>query len=77
MLEGINDHENLGSLFRNAAALGVDGVLLGPRCADPLYRRAAKVSMGAVFSVPYARLDTWPKGEPPYTRQLRDRQTVA
>ena len=52
--EGVNDHENLGSLFRNAAALGVDGVLLGPRCADPLYRRSVRVSMGHVLRVPFA-----------------------
>jgi tRNA G18 (ribose-2'-O)-methylase SpoU len=59
--EGINDHENLGSLFRNAAALGVDGVLLGPRCADPLYRRSVRVSMGHVLRVPFAALPgEWP-----------------
>ena len=54
MSEGVNDHENLGALFRNAAALGVDGVLLGPRCADPLYRRSVRVSMGHVLRVPFA-----------------------
>ncbi len=54
-LEGVNDHENLGALFRNAAALGVDAVLLGPRCADPLYRRSVRVSMGHVLRVPFAR----------------------
>ena len=59
--EGVNDHENLGSLFRNAAALGVDGVLLGPRCADPLYRRSVRVSMGHVLRVPFAELPgEWP-----------------
>ncbi|SDG12813.1 TrmH family RNA methyltransferase [Pseudonocardia oroxyli] len=59
--EGVNDHENLGSLFRNAAALGVDGILLGPRCADPLYRRSVRVSMGHVLRVPFAHLDEpWP-----------------
>ena len=59
--EGVNDHENLGSLFRNAAALGVDGVLLGPRCADPLYRRSVRVSMGHVLRVPFADLPgEWP-----------------
>ena len=59
--EGVNDHENLGSLFRNAAALGVDGVLLGPRCADPLYRRSVRVSMGHVLRVPFALLPgEWP-----------------
>ena len=61
VLEGVNDHENLGALFRNAAALGVDGVLLGPRCADPLYRRSVRVSMGHVLRVPFAELPgPWP-----------------
>jgi tRNA G18 (ribose-2'-O)-methylase SpoU len=59
VLEGINDHENLGGLFRNAAALGVDAVLLGPRCADPLYRRSVRVSMGHVLRVPFAPLRCW------------------
>jgi tRNA G18 (ribose-2'-O)-methylase SpoU len=59
--EAVNDHENLGSLFRNAAALGVDAVLLGPRCADPLYRRSVRVSMGHVLRVPFAPLPgAWP-----------------
>src|SRR5262249_39472750 len=61
VLEGINDHENLGSLFRNAAALGVDAVLLGPGCADPLYRRSVRVSMGHVLRVPFASLPRWPE----------------
>jgi tRNA G18 (ribose-2'-O)-methylase SpoU len=56
VLEGIGDHENLGSIFRNAAALGVDGVLLGPGCSDPLYRRSVRVSMGHVLRVPFATL---------------------
>ncbi|HEX3779933.1 MAG TPA: RNA methyltransferase [Pseudonocardiaceae bacterium] len=56
VLEGIGDHENLGSIFRNAAALGVDGVLLGPGCSDPLYRRSVRVSMGHVLRVPFASL---------------------
>ncbi|GAA2248033.1 MULTISPECIES: TrmH family RNA methyltransferase [Kitasatospora] len=60
VLEGLVDHTNVGALYRSAAALGMDAVLLSPDCADPLYRRAVKVSMGAVFSVPYARLDPWP-----------------
>jgi tRNA G18 (ribose-2'-O)-methylase SpoU len=61
VLEAVNDHENLGALFRNAAALGVDGVLLGPRCADPLYRRSVRVSMGHVLRVPFATLrGDWP-----------------
>ncbi len=56
VLEGIGDHENLGSIFRNAAALGIDGVLLGPGCSDPLYRRSVRVSMGHVLRVPFATL---------------------
>ncbi|MFI7274862.1 TrmH family RNA methyltransferase [Streptomyces sp. NPDC049879] len=60
VLEAVNDHTNVGAVFRGAAALGLDGVLLSPDCADPLYRRSVKVSMGAVFSLPYARLDHWP-----------------
>jgi tRNA G18 (ribose-2'-O)-methylase SpoU len=59
VLENVVDHTNVGAVFRSAAALGVDGLLLAPRCADPLYRRAVKVAMGAVFSVPYARLPDW------------------
>ncbi|WP_133825695.1 TrmH family RNA methyltransferase [Actinomycetospora succinea] len=57
VLEGVNDHENLGSLFRNAAALGVDAVIVGPGCADPLYRRSVRVSMGHVLRVPFATAD--------------------
>ncbi len=57
--EGVNDHENLGSLFRNAAAFGVDAVLLDPTTADPLYRRSVRVSLGHVLRVPYARV-AWP-----------------
>jgi tRNA G18 (ribose-2'-O)-methylase SpoU len=62
VLEGVNDHENLGALFRNAAALGVDAVLLGDRCADPLYRRSVRVSMGHVLRVPFTPLRPWPGG---------------
>jgi tRNA G18 (ribose-2'-O)-methylase SpoU len=62
VMESVNDHTNIGAIFRSAAALGMDAVLLSPNCADPLYRRSVKVSMGAVFSVPYARLDSWPGG---------------
>lgn len=61
VLEAVGDHENLGALFRNAAALGVDAVLLGPRCSDPLYRRSVRVSMGHVLRVPFASLpEPWP-----------------
>jgi tRNA G18 (ribose-2'-O)-methylase SpoU len=59
VLEDVVDHANVGAVFRCAAALGFDAVLLSPRCADPLYRRAVKVSMGAVFAVPYGRLEDW------------------
>ena len=60
VLEGVNDHENLGSMFRNAAGLGVDAVIFGAGCADPLYRRAVRVSMGHALLVPFARFDCWP-----------------
>jgi tRNA G18 (ribose-2'-O)-methylase SpoU len=62
VLEGLNDHENIGSLFRNAAAFGVAGVLLDPTCADPLYRRSVRVSVGHVLHVPFARVSPWPDG---------------
>lgn len=58
-VEGVNDHENLGALFRSAAAFGVDAVLLDPSCADPWYRRCVRVSMGHVLQVPHARA-RWP-----------------
>jgi len=60
VLEDIVDHTNLGAIFRSAAALDVDAVLISPRCADPLYRRSIRVSMGTVFQVPWARLLQWP-----------------
>lgn len=60
VLEGVNDHENLGSIFRNAAGLGVDAVVFGSGCADPLYRRAVRVSMGHALLVPYAWAQSWP-----------------
>lgn len=60
VLEGVNDHENLGSIFRNAAGLGVDAVVFGSGCADPLYRRAVRVSMGHALLVPFARVTDWP-----------------
>lgn len=62
VLEGVGDHENIGALFRNAAAFGVDGVLLDPVTADPLYRRATRVSLGQVLRVPFTRAPTWPDG---------------
>jgi tRNA G18 (ribose-2'-O)-methylase SpoU len=57
--EDVVDHTNVGAIFRSAAALGVDGVLLSPRCADPLYRRSVKVAMGTVFALPWTRLPDW------------------
>ena len=60
VLEDIVDHTNVGAIFRNGAALGVDAVLVTPRCADPLYRRSVRVSMGTVFQVPWTRIDEWP-----------------
>lgn len=62
VLEDIVDHTNVGAILRSAAGLGFDGALLAPRAADPLYRRAIKTSMGAVFSLPWARLDDWATG---------------
>ncbi|HUK73209.1 MAG TPA: RNA methyltransferase [Streptosporangiaceae bacterium] len=62
VLEDLVDHGNVGGIFRCAAAFGVNAVILSPRCADPLYRRAVKVSMGAVFAIPYARLTGWRDG---------------
>ncbi|HMC39380.1 MAG TPA: RNA methyltransferase [Acidimicrobiales bacterium] len=60
VVEGVSDHENVGSLFRNAAAFGVGAVVVDPATADPLYRRAVRVSLGAVLRVPFARSDRWP-----------------
>ncbi len=60
VLEAMNNHTNLGAVFRSVAGLGMDAVLLTRTCADPLYRRSVRVSMGEVFSVPYAFLDDWP-----------------
>ncbi|MGL5825993.1 MAG: TrmH family RNA methyltransferase [Nocardioides sp.] len=59
VLEDVVDHTNVGAIFRTAAALEFDAVLLSPRCADPLYRRSIKVAMGAVFAVPWARVPDW------------------
>ncbi len=59
VLEDVVDHTNVGAILRSGAALGVDAVLLAPRCADPLYRRAVKVAMGAVFALPWTRLPDW------------------
>src|SRR6478736_1859821 len=62
VLEDVVDHTNVGAIFRSAAALGVDAVLVTPRCADPLYRRSIRVSMCTVFQVPWTRIDPWPGG---------------
>ena len=62
VMEAVTNHTNLGAVFRSAAALGMDAVLLSPTSCDPLYRRTVRVSMGQVFSVPYAFLDRWPEG---------------
>lgn len=62
VMEAVTNHTNLGAVFRSAAALGMDAVLLSPNSCDPLYRRTVRVSMGQVFSVPYAFLERWPEG---------------
>ena len=62
IVEDIVDHTNVGAIFRSAAAFGVDAVLVTPRCADPLYRRSIRVSMGTVFQVPWTRIGSWPDG---------------
>lgn len=62
VMEAVTNHTNLGAVFRSAAALGMDAVLLSPNSCDPLYRRTVRVSMGQVFSVPYAFLERWPDG---------------
>lgn len=64
VLEDLADHTNVGAIFRSIAALGADAVLLTPACADPLYRRAVRVSMGAVLQVPWARLPDWREAGP-------------
>jgi tRNA G18 (ribose-2'-O)-methylase SpoU len=61
IVEGINDHENVGAVFRNAAALGAGAVFLDPSCCDPLYRRSVRVSVGQVLRVPFTRLRPWPE----------------
>ena len=61
VLEGVVDATNIGAIFRSAAALGMDAVLLSPTCCDPLNRRAVRVSMGTVFQIPWAVLERWPQ----------------
>ena len=62
VIEDVVDHTNIGAIFRTVAGLGADAVLVTPRCADPLYRRSVRVSMGAVFQVPWTRIPDWPEG---------------
>ena len=61
VLENVQNPTNVGAIFRSAAALGMDAVLLTPGCSDPLYRRSARVSMGTVFQIPWVYTDTWPE----------------
>jgi rRNA methylases len=68
VLEDIVDHTNVGAIFRAVAGLGADAVLVSPRCADPLYRRAVRVSMGATLQIPWTRIAEWDEAAP----QLRD-----
>ena len=60
VIEDVVDHTNVGAIFRSVAGLGADAVLVTPRCADPLYRRSVRVSMGTVLQVPWTRLPDWP-----------------
>ena len=69
VLEDVVDHTNVGAIFRNAAGLGFDAVLLSPRCADPLYRRSVKVAMGAVFALPWTRIEDWHDALPDLSRR--------
>ena len=62
ILEDLVDHTNVGAIFRSAAGLGIDAILVTPRCADPLYRRSVRVSMGTVFQIPWTRIENWPAG---------------
>lgn len=62
VLENIVDHTNVGAIFRSVAGLGADAVLVAPECADPLYRRSVRVSMGTVLQVPWTRIPSWPRG---------------
>lgn len=74
VMENIVDHTNVGALMRSAAALDVDAVLVTPSCGDPLYRRAARVSMGTVFQVPWTRIGGDDKHYWPFTgmREMHD-----
>ena len=62
VLEGVGNADNVGSVFRNAAAFGVDAILLSPDCCDPLYRKSIRTSMAAALRVPFATLEPGPEG---------------
>ncbi|OUN24910.1 RNA methyltransferase [Pseudoflavonifractor sp. An85] len=62
VLEGVSDPTNVGAIFRSAAAMHMDAVLVTPNCCDPLYRRSVRVSMGTVFQIPWTRIPQWPEG---------------
>jgi tRNA G18 (ribose-2'-O)-methylase SpoU len=62
VVEGVTNADNVGGIFRNAAAFGAAGVVISPTCCDPFYRKAVRTSMGAVLQVPFARADSWPAG---------------
>lgn len=64
IIEDVVDHTNVGAIFRSVAGLGADAVLITPRCADPLYRRSVRVSMGTVLQVPWTRLPEWDEAGP-------------
>lgn len=70
VLDGIVDSTNIGAIFRSAAALGMDGVLLTPNCCDPLVRRAIRVSMGTVFQIPWSYLPNENRNYPEYLKQF-------
>jgi len=70
ILENVMNPTNVGAIFRSAAALGMDAVLLTPGCSDPLYRRSARVSMGTVFQIPWTYVDSWPGGGMSELRRL-------
>lgn len=70
VLENVQNPTNVGAIFRSAAALGMDAVLLTPGCSDPLYRRSARVSMGTVFQIPWTFTPTWPEEGLPQLKEL-------
>ena len=70
ILENVMNPTNVGAIFRSAAALGMDAVLLTPGCSNPLYRRSARVSMGTVFQIPWTYLESWPVDGLTQLRQL-------